>query len=47
MDYADSLKLSIVDVHRLTVQDIRKKDFELDLGHLSPWEQDECYSFIR
>ena len=47
MDYADSLKLSIVDVQRLTVQDIRKKNFKLDLRHLSPWEREECYSFIR
>lgn len=47
MDHAESLKLSIVDVEKLTVQDMRRKDFKLDLGHLSPWERAECYAFIR
>lgn len=47
MDYAGSPKVGIVDVQKLTVEDIRRQDFELDLGHLSPWERAECSDFIR
>lgn len=47
MEYADSPKLSIVDVRKLNIEDVRRKDFKLDFGHLSPWERRECSMWIR
>lgn len=47
MDYADSPKFDVVEVHKLTVEDIRRKDFEQALGHLSGWERAECSDWLR
>lgn len=47
MDYADYPRIGLVDVIKLTIEDIKGKDFELDLRHLSPWERAECARYIE